>query len=433
MSKCLCALMLGLARVVSAAYSSPVLGPASYWYSGDELKEPTALESQSGTLNVTLTVKPYRYTGFINFTTRCYHYDGLPLMPGPTWKIKQGDEVHVTLINELSDEGNTDTMTDSMFYGPNTTNLHTHGLHIDPAIDTVLIHVSPGESWIYNYTILSDHAPGLHWYHNHKHGSSAMQLMGGLYGGIYVEPSNANDIPAALQAYTRVLLIFSHFSTASANPTDDPFMVRTYETLSTLTGNTLSINPEYTNSSYKDIYFTNGQFQPYYSMTTGEGVVFDMLNAVGDHVLEIELRTGLNGTGSTSSCSMYVIALDGVYLNATRAVTYVVMYPAQRTSIIVTCNTAGTYYLQSFPDLSTRYGLSDTETRFSQNLLTLVVAGTASTSTSLPDLSTIPRPGYLSDLQNVSPDAYWEIRYESLYSHVLSSLHVRMVHVIAKY
>jgi hypothetical protein len=64
---------------------------------------------------------------------------------------------------------------------PNSSNVHTHGLHIDPNIDSVFVEIRPGDTYTYYYKIPDNHAPGLHWYHSHQHGSSQMTVMGGLW------------------------------------------------------------------------------------------------------------------------------------------------------------------------------------------------------------------------------------------------------------
>jgi hypothetical protein len=75
---------------------------------------------------------------------------------------------------------------------PNTTNIHTHGLHIDPNVDNIYKAAEPnGGELVYVYEVPVAHAPGLHWYHAHTHGSSAMQLMGGLVGALIVQPPAA--------------------------------------------------------------------------------------------------------------------------------------------------------------------------------------------------------------------------------------------------
>ena len=77
---------------------------------------------------------------------------------------------------------------------PNTTNIHTHGLHIDPNMDSIFTAAAPeGGSLLYRYEIPVAHAPGLHWYHAHTHGSSAMQIMGGLVGALIVQPPSTQS------------------------------------------------------------------------------------------------------------------------------------------------------------------------------------------------------------------------------------------------
>ena len=75
-------------------------------------------------------------------------------MYSPTFKLKPGDTFTLTVINTLApDTGITSSITncdDDLFcdvtgahvmntlHSPNTTNVHTHGLHIDPYVDDVL-------------------------------------------------------------------------------------------------------------------------------------------------------------------------------------------------------------------------------------------------------------------------------------------------------
>lgn len=79
----------------------------------------------------------------------------------------------------------------------------------------------------------------------------------------------------------------------------------------------------------------NGQFQPTMSMTSGTWYLMDFVAAMGDHVPEVEIRTGLGAAG-TSACEMYLVALDGVYLNtAPRAASFVALMPGMRASAAV--------------------------------------------------------------------------------------------------
>ena len=85
----------------------------------------------------------------------------------------------------------------------NTTNLHTHGLHIDSAAgsDDIFLYVRPGASFTYTFEVDESHMPGTHWYHPHVHGSAALQAGGGAFGVLIVEdeeetlPSEIADLP----------------------------------------------------------------------------------------------------------------------------------------------------------------------------------------------------------------------------------------------
>jgi hypothetical protein len=76
---------------------------------------------------------------------------------------------------------------------PNSTNLHTHGLHVTPGLvapgvygdfvmDDPRLGVQPGQVRQHEYRIGLDHPPGAYWYHPHLHGSTAIQIGSGMAG-----------------------------------------------------------------------------------------------------------------------------------------------------------------------------------------------------------------------------------------------------------
>jgi FtsP/CotA-like multicopper oxidase with cupredoxin domain/peroxiredoxin len=71
----------------------------------------------------------------------------------------------------------------------NTTNLHTHGLHVSPSgvSDNVLLQISPGATQNYKIVLPPDHPAGTYWYHAHKHGSTAANVGSGMSGAIIIE------------------------------------------------------------------------------------------------------------------------------------------------------------------------------------------------------------------------------------------------------
>lgn len=77
-----------------------------------------------------------------------------------------------------------------------TTNLHLHGLDVEVHMfDPVGTHnpeaphvaIQPNQCYCYRFQLPKDHPDGLYWYHPHVHGSSAVQLWGGMMGLVKVE------------------------------------------------------------------------------------------------------------------------------------------------------------------------------------------------------------------------------------------------------
>jgi L-ascorbate oxidase len=108
----------------------------------------------------------------------------------PLIEINPGDTIRVNLNNKLPlDEScvksSGDVNNPHCFNG---TNLHTHGLWVNPAgnSDNVLISVNPGVSFQYEYNVPSDHPSGTFWYHTHRHGSTALQVSSGMAGALII-------------------------------------------------------------------------------------------------------------------------------------------------------------------------------------------------------------------------------------------------------
>lgn len=108
----------------------------------------------------------------------------------PMLSIKPGDTIRIALNNKLPKDltcletgGNVNVP-----HCFNGTNLHTHGLWVNPAGngDNVLISINPGVSFEYEYNVPSDHPSGTFWYHTHLHGSTALQVSSGMAGALII-------------------------------------------------------------------------------------------------------------------------------------------------------------------------------------------------------------------------------------------------------
>ena len=161
----------------SGAGAAPPLPP--------ELHGPAELRSADGRLQLTLDAGPGRVElGGRQARVLCYN----GTIPGPTLRLRPGDELNVRLVSSLNEP----------------TNLHVHGLHVSPQADAdnVFIAVLPGQGVDYRYQLPPDHPPGVYWYHPHHHGMVADQIFAGLFGAIIVE--DPDPIPVNTE---RVLLV----------------------------------------------------------------------------------------------------------------------------------------------------------------------------------------------------------------------------------
>lgn len=154
--------------------------------------------------------------------------DGAPtyngVSPGQTIYADPGDTIDVHLINSLPRLDDDCVLDFNSFHGRNTTNLHTHGLHVSPTTDVtgefdadnVFVSVTPANQFVpcaevcgssvektfrigeayYRFELGADHPSGTFWYHAHKHGSTSPQVGAGLSGPLIVR-----DRPGAMPAY----------------------------------------------------------------------------------------------------------------------------------------------------------------------------------------------------------------------------------------
>jgi FtsP/CotA-like multicopper oxidase with cupredoxin domain len=89
-------------------------------------------------------------------TNRAFNGD----IPGPTIRMKAGESVTLTVVNKLLSKNNVESRSGpNNFRTPNTTNVHTHGLHVSPKSggDSIFQEILPGESFTYHYEIPSYH------------------------------------------------------------------------------------------------------------------------------------------------------------------------------------------------------------------------------------------------------------------------------------
>jgi FtsP/CotA-like multicopper oxidase with cupredoxin domain len=132
----------------------------------ETLKGPTGKPDY----RVTLVAKEAKVALASGRTIDAWTFNGQ--VPGPELRVKHGDLVEATLVNEDIDDGVT---------------IHWHGVDVPNAEDGVAgvtqDAVMPGERYVYRFR--ADQL-GTFWYHSHQ--VSSKQVRRGLYGAFVIEP-----------------------------------------------------------------------------------------------------------------------------------------------------------------------------------------------------------------------------------------------------
>jgi FtsP/CotA-like multicopper oxidase with cupredoxin domain len=139
------------------------------------LTELTGPRGEEPDRRFTLTAQETRIRLSSGKTVEAWTFDGKA--PGPELRVRQGDLVEVTLVNEDIEDGVT---------------LHWHGIDVPNAEDGVAgltqNAVRPGERYTYSFRA---EQTGTYWYHSHQ--VSSEQVRKGLFGAFIVEPREQEE------------------------------------------------------------------------------------------------------------------------------------------------------------------------------------------------------------------------------------------------
>ena len=263
--------------------------------SGPDLWQPQVFSSANGSLHVELRAAPG--VDLAGRATRALGYSGTS--PGPTLRVRPGDDLRITLVNDLAA----------------STNLHTHGLRVSPSglADNVFREVTAGSSAEYEYHVFEDQPAGTFWYHPHHHGTVAGQVFAGLLGAVVV---TADDEP---QADAERLLVVSD-TTIDAGGAVAP-----------VSGRDVMVGRE------GELVLVNGQLRPRFTAATGTLERWRIVNACTSRFL----RLALDGH------RFEVIGIDGhAYLEPAAAET-ISLAPGNRADALVRFEVPGAVTLRT--------------------------------------------------------------------------------------
>lgn len=378
------------------------------------MKFPRSVNVADGRFDLDFDVVPI--TSPLDSTDRFYtrgfaaNNGGLGAPLGPIMRVNPGDTIRLRLNNRLQypnpncDDNPIVQEVSIAGFGSftmeeqnhicylNTTNLHTHGLHVSskPGQDDVFTDVKPGTSTEYNIEVPEDHMGGTHWYHPHHHHATAVQAGGGAAGMIVVKdregalpPAYANmeEVPFFMQ-----LVDLLHMRTLAAHGGDALFRPR---------GN-------------QNFVIVNGQYQPTHAMNEGQWYRFRMVYAAVERGARLEID-GTNG----AQCEMQLLAKDGVYLHEMpRKIESAAFFSGARADVAVRCSCPSAGGCAAMIRSNGRHAraVRATETAtttqaFTGDILELLVTRTGRMDPDLPKVR-VNRPCYLADLRNaVIPEA----------------------------
>ncbi|HBL28786.1 MAG TPA: hypothetical protein DD490_18280 [Acidobacteria bacterium] len=289
----------------------------------ERFAEPPVVAGVDGVVDVTLRVVEVPITIRESTQTRTEitrTYNGQ--VPGPTISAYPGDTINVHFFNDLPKNTDAGCLDPNHHANPNTphcfntTNLHTHGLHVSPKVpsDAVLIEIPPlAEDPVrgkldYCFALPKSHKPGTHWYHAHKHGSTALQLVNGMAGALIVK-----DLPGTEPMPGIKDLVFLIHETVGNDSSTDVYQC----------GGGCGVT---------SAYLVNGQYQPTVDIRPGEIQRWRFINATA---------TPRGITNLTFTTAQTLIAVDGIYLPEPRSESAWPLAPGNRADYLVQFNTVG--------------------------------------------------------------------------------------------
>lgn len=307
---------------------------------------PQTIHPASDGTTVVLEVKEAVNT-FNGVRLRHRSYNGG--LVGPIIRVKSGATLRVRLENHLDAEPPSTGHGENVPHGFNTTNLHTHGLHVSPEspADDVFREVAPGGYCNFEFEIPVKHPAGTFWYHAHKHGSTAYQLASGMAGALIVD-GGLDDVPEIQRAEEKIMVL-------------QQFVYREN------TSEPATVNPD---DVYKQLVAPqtaiNGQVTPTIVMQPGEVQRWRLIHGgIGD-----PLTLKLDGI------PLHEIALDGLALGTRVERSSVELFPGQRCDVLIKAPAEKKSYLMTteVKDLRRSFRKRIVE---SSNVLKLVVTGSA--------------------------------------------------------
>ena len=303
-------------------------------YAGHLFQNPQSIAAENGALQTTLEVT-YGDQEIAGCQVHLRSYNGQLI--GPTLRVKPGDTLNLKLINNLppeqyppedqllkqeSPDGCVYELESHISDRPNyfnTTNFHTHGLHVDPGncSDNVLrvmrprqTATDPAPEYTVKVQVPPDHPAGTFWYHAHLHGATALQVSSGMAGALIIE-GGLDNLPEIAQAKEEVF-VFQQIAY------DQQGKIENYD----------EFVPDKWSDSHRRI-MINGQIVPVIQMHPGEVQRWRFIHAGVRESINVQLRHDHH------PLKLHEIAVDGIALGKLDSWQSLELEPGYRSDVLV--------------------------------------------------------------------------------------------------
>jgi FtsP/CotA-like multicopper oxidase with cupredoxin domain len=194
-------------------------------------------------------------------------------------------------------------------------------------------------------------APGTHWYHSHKHGSTSVNLFNGLEGALIIEDNSPTGYDGALKAY---------YSKQKPSQKLDQFVLVLQQLSDTI--NMLVPNPP-----PPPTVLVNGQLSPTITMNAGQIQLWRVINGTVQAFISAQFKAVDNS--NTATVAYRQTAQDGIqlawknYSSKQNANPPIQMAPANRMDLLVQAPAKpGCYVLQNGNKPLLYINVTDTKT-----------------------------------------------------------------------
>ncbi|WP_245814267.1 multicopper oxidase family protein [Cystobacter ferrugineus] len=328
--------LLGVGLMAGAAAITLPQSWPTPWPRPDEQKVSQELVVKYGTNRICRTMEQGQCKQWDDVKLRSYN-GGLV---GPTIEVRPGSTLSILLDNQLPLEPpllETQLLhpTPNIPHGFNTTNIHTHGLHVSPVgnSDNVLLAIGPQKRFEYEIKIPDDHPAGLYWYHAHKHGSVALQVSSGMAGALIVR-GDIDEVPAIRNARERIF-VFEQIPYSLMEDPEAPGtqinMVENYDAF---------MPGRWEESGLRTL--INGELLPTISIRPGETQRWRFIHAGTMEALRLRL---VRESDQQALMTQYQIAHDGITTGRLDAVQETEMFPGYRVDVMVRAGAVQETYL----------------------------------------------------------------------------------------